>query len=99
MSRVAIIVEFRIKPGQHAAFDALIRDHATKTLAEEPGCERFEVLQPVNKGIKDEGRVLLCEVYKDMAAFEEHGRNPRLAKVRETYGALIESRTLHICDL
>jgi quinol monooxygenase YgiN len=99
MPRVGVIVEFRIKPGQHAAFDSLIRDHAQKTLQEEPGCERFEVFQPVNKGEKDESRVMLCEVYKDQAAFEEHGRNPRLAKVRETYAALIDSRTLHICEL
>ncbi len=99
MPKIAIHVEFRPKPGCHAAFDALIREHARLTLAEEPGCERFEVLQPVNKGVKDESRVLLCEVYKDQAAFEEHGRNPRLAKVRETYASLIESRTLHICDL
>ncbi len=99
MPRVGIIVEFRIKPGQHAAFDSLIREHAEKTLQEEPGCERFEVYQPVNKGVRDESRILLCEVYRDHAAFEDHGRNPRLAQVREAYAPLIESRTLHICDL
>jgi quinol monooxygenase YgiN len=99
MARIGIIVEFRIKPGQHAAFDAIIRDHATKTLAEEPGCERFDVLQPVNNGVRDESRLLLCEIYQDQAAFEAHGRNPRLAKVRETYASMIDSRTLHICEM
>jgi (4S)-4-hydroxy-5-phosphonooxypentane-2,3-dione isomerase len=99
MARIAVIVDFRIKPGQHAAFDAIIREHAAKTLQEEPGCERFEVLQPVHQGNRDESRILLCEVYKDKAAFDEHGRNPRLAKVREAYGSLIDSRTLHICEL
>lgn len=99
MPRIGVIVEFRIKPGQHAAFDALIREHARRTLEEEPGCERFDVLQPVNQGVRDESRILLCEVYRDQAAFEEHGRNPRLARVREAYAPLIDSRTLHICEM
>ena len=46
MARVAIVVEFNIKPGQHAAFDRLIREHARKTLDEEPGCQRFCFFQP-----------------------------------------------------
>jgi autoinducer 2-degrading protein len=99
MARIAIVVEFRVKPGQHAAFDAIIREHAQKTLQEEPGCERFDVLQPVNKGAKDETRIMLVEVYRDQAAFEEHGSNPRLARVREAYSPLIDSRTLHICEM
>jgi len=99
MSRIGIIVEFRIKPGQHGAFDTIIREHARKTVQEEPGCERFEVFQPVNNGVKDTSRILLCEVYRDQAAFEEHARHPRLAQVREAYAPLIDSRTLHICEL
>ncbi|MBW8268198.1 putative quinol monooxygenase [Caldovatus aquaticus] len=100
MARIGIIVEFRIKPGQHAAFDRIIREHARLTLQEEPGCERFDVLQPLTKeGARDETRIMLCEVYRDRAAFEEHGRNPRLARVREAYAPLIEARTLTLCEL
>jgi (4S)-4-hydroxy-5-phosphonooxypentane-2,3-dione isomerase len=47
MPKIAIAVEFKIKEGQHAAFDAIIREHARLTLQEEPGCERFDVLQPL----------------------------------------------------
>ncbi len=100
MARIAVVVEFRIRPGQHAAFDAIIREHARLTQQEEPGCERFDVLQPLAKGgAKDEARIMLCEVYRDRAAFDEHGRNPRLAKVRDAYSPLIEARSLTLCEM
>ena len=100
MARVAIVVEFTLKAGQHAAFDRVIREHARRTLEEEPGCERFDVLQPLGKdGARDETRVMLCEVYRDRAAFEEHGRNPRLARVRDAYAPLVEARALTLCEM
>ncbi len=98
--RVAIVVEFTLKAGQHAAFDRIIREHARRTLEEEPGCERFDVLQPVGRdGAPDETRVLLCEVYRDQAAVDEHGKNPRLGAVRDAYAPLIEGRRLSLCAM
>lgn len=99
MAKVALIVEFHLKPGAHAAFDAIIRDHAAGTLADEPGCERFEVLQPKGKDGPDLSRVLLCEVYADDAAFQAHTQNPRLARTRAAYETLIETRTIQVCAL
>ena len=46
MARVAIVVEFTLKAGPRATFGRLVREHARRTL-EEPGCERFDVLQPL----------------------------------------------------
>jgi quinol monooxygenase YgiN len=100
MPKVAIHVEFRPKPGQHAAFDALIREHARLTLQEEPGCERFEVLQPLKSdGTKDEGRIMLVEVYRDQDAVKAHVANPRMPTVREVYTPMIETRILTMCEL
>lgn len=100
MPRIAIVVEFRIKDGQHGAFDTLIRDHARLTKEEEPGCERFDVLQPRGKdGKPDLSRIMLCEVYASDAAVEAHTKNPRLAKVREAYAPLIDGRTLTMCEM
>lgn len=100
MPKVAIHVEFKPKPGQHAAFDALIREHARLTVAEEPGCERFEVLQPLKPdGTKDEGRIMLVEVYRDQDAVKAHVANPRMPKVREAYTPMIEARILTMCEL
>lgn len=100
MAKVALIVEFTLKEGAHAAFDRIIRGHAAGTLAEEPGCERFEVLQPRKPdGSPDLSRVLLCEVYADEAAFKAHSENPRLARTRAAYADLITGRTIHVCSL
>ena len=100
MPKIAIAVEFKIKEGQHAAFDAIIREHARLTLQEEPGCERFDVLQPLDKdGAHDKSRVMLCEVYQDRAAVDVHTKNPRLAKVRDAYAPLTEGRTLTLCEM
>lgn len=100
MAKVALVVEFRLKPGAHAAFHAIIRDHAAGTRADEPGCERFDVLLPTGAdGTPDTSRVLLYEVYADDAAFEAHKANPRLARTRAAYAELIESRTIHVCAL
>jgi (4S)-4-hydroxy-5-phosphonooxypentane-2,3-dione isomerase len=99
MAKVALVVEFHLKPGAHAAFDAVIRDHAAGTLADEPGCERFDVLQPKGRDGADLTRVMLYEVYADAAAFKAHTENPRLGRTRAAYEALIENRTIHICTL
>ncbi|MBU6498588.1 MAG: antibiotic biosynthesis monooxygenase [Rhodospirillales bacterium] len=100
MSRIAIMVEFGIKPGSWAAFDAHIRAHAQATLREEPGCERFDVLQPLGEdGAPDHSRIMLCEVYRDMAAVEAHRANPRMKLVGEGSKPLLASRTLTLCRL
>jgi quinol monooxygenase YgiN len=100
MARIGIIVEFRIKPGCFAAFDAHIRDHAARTLAEEPGCERFDVLQPLTEaGAPDETRLMLCEVYRDQAAFDAHRAGPRMPSVGERSKPLLEGRVLSVCAM
>lgn len=100
MPRIAITVTFRIKPGSWAAFNAHIRDHAAKTLAEEPGCERFDVLQPLDAdGAPDHGRIMLVEVYRDMAAVEAHRANSRMPSVGEGSRPHLDGRELTLCEL
>ena len=95
MSKIAIVVDFTIKPGQRDAFLQIIRDHASGTLAEEEGCLQFDVLLPK----EGDNRVLLYEAYRDDAAFQVHGKSPRLARTRASYGDLIENRTIHLCTV
>jgi autoinducer 2-degrading protein len=100
MPKIAIHVEFRLNPGAHAAFDTLIREHARLTQSEEPGCERFDVLQPMNQdGSKDESRIMLVEVYADRGAVKAHTQNPRMPKVREAYTPLVAERILTMCEM
>ncbi len=100
MPRIAITVEFKIKPGCWEAFDAHMRKHAAATLAEEPGCERFDVLQPLNEdGSHDHRRLSLVEVYRDMAAVTAHRANPRMPSVAAGSKDLLEGRNLTLCEL
>lgn len=99
MARIGIMVEFRIKPGQWAAFNTAIRAHARRTLDSEPGCLQFDVFQPRTKeNAPDHSLVMLCEMYADMAAFDIHRTKPRhpdMAAAME----LLEGRKLTICDV
>ncbi len=100
MARIGIMVTFTVKPGSWAAFDSHIRAHASRTLQEEPGCERFDVLQPLTEdGKPDHSRIMLCEVYKDMAAFDAHRNNPRMASVGAGSKPLLDGRELTICTM
>lgn len=71
----AITVDFRLKPGAGPAFRALIDDNARSSCRDEPGCRRFDVLEP--KGEAD--RILLYEIYDDRAAFDAHVKTPHFA--------------------
>lgn len=100
MPKIAIHVEFRLHEGAHAAFDALIREHARLTLSEEPGCERFDVLQPLKAdGAPDTSRIMLVEVYAGQDAVKAHVANPRMPKVREAYTPLVAERILTMCEM
>jgi quinol monooxygenase YgiN len=68
MPRFVITVDFHVHTGALEPFLILIKDNAGKSLAEEPGCERFDVL--IEKGAPD--HVVLYEIYRNRAAFDFH---------------------------
>ena len=95
MSRICLVVDFRVKPGTKARFLEIIGEHAAQTLANEEGCLQFEVCDPV----EGEDRVFLYEMYADEAAFEAHKASPILARTRERYADIIGSRDIHVCKV
>ena len=95
MSRISLIVEFKLKPGTKAQFLEIIRAHASKTLENEEGCLLFFVCDPVD----GENRAFLYELYADEAALEVHKASPALARTRERYADLVESRDIHVCNV
>ncbi len=100
MSRISIVVEFTPKPGCFDAFAAHIRTHATATLAEEPGCERFDVMLPLGEdGLPDGKRIMLVEVYTNMDAVRAHRANPRMPIVGAVSAPLIDDRVLTLCAM
>lgn len=95
MSQMAIIVEFETLDGKEDAFLQVIREHARRTLAEEPGCLRFEVIKPIERdGTPIPNRVLVNELYADEPAVSAHEKNPRMPSVGSAVGPLVKSRRL-----
>ena len=68
MNKFVLIVEFDVKPEHLARFNDLIAVNAKASVAEEPGCRQFDVLQDHD----NPNRVVLYEVYHDAAAFQDH---------------------------
>lgn len=100
MRKIAIIVEFEALDGQEEAFLALIREHAAKTLTEEPGCLRFEVIKPVERdGTPVPNRVMVNELYTDWDAVTAHEGNPRMPGLRQATGPLLKSRRLMTAEV
>jgi (4S)-4-hydroxy-5-phosphonooxypentane-2,3-dione isomerase len=69
---LASIVKVRIKPEMRDRFLKAIEADALGSERDEPGCVRFNVLQPVD----DPTTYLFYEVYADQAALDAHKFTP-----------------------
>ena len=65
---LALLVEMQIRPGRGKEFMPLILENAKRSVSDEPGCRRFDVLLPEQGG----DRVVLYEIYDDESAFDAH---------------------------
>ena len=83
---IVLLVELEIAPGSMGRFLDLAAEHARLTLAEEPGCLVFDVVQ------EDATRVVLYEVYRDRAAVEAHAARPQLARFKEQTADMVSGR-------
>ena len=79
MSGFVIIVDFRLKPGARGEFRRLIDANARASAQTEPGCRRFDVVEPAGEA----DRILLYEIYDDRAAFDAHRRPAHLRRLRQ----------------
>lgn len=100
MPQISIIVEYDINEGREDEFASLIKDHARRTLFEEEGCLRFEVLKPVDaQGAPIPNRMMVSELFADQTAVDLHATNPRLAIVRAAFGLLLKSRKVTVAEV
>ena len=76
MARFVITVDFYLHAGTLEPFLILIKENARKSLTEEPGCDRFDVL--IEKGAPD--HIVLYEIYHDRAAFDVHLKSRHFAQ-------------------
>jgi autoinducer 2-degrading protein len=95
MTSFAIIVDFRLKPGARAAFRKLVDANARASARREPGCRRFDVLEPGG----EVDRILLYEIYDDPAAFDAHLGSPHYAEFDAASAPLVTGKSVVRCDL
>ena len=88
MSKYVVLAQFEVKSGQLAQMVEAAKIDAKASVANEPGCRRFDVLVPRDGG----DRVVLYEIYDDEAAFQAHLETPHLKAFRDAIGSLIETR-------
>ena len=77
---LAVFVTIQLKPGFRDEFIQASLGDARGSVADEPGCFRFDVLQDNT----DPDRFHLYEVYSDETALEAHRNTPHYKKWRET---------------
>jgi quinol monooxygenase YgiN len=95
MARFTILVRFRIADGNMATFMPLMIENAEASRREEPGCERFDVLRPGDE--KD--CILLYEIYRDRAAFDEHCASAHFKHFDAATKNLIAEKQVTVLDL
>jgi len=86
----AVVVTFEVAPGKMAEFLPLISENARASLADEPGCHRFDVCTDPAR----EGEVFLYEIYEDEAAFETHQAMPHFSAFNAQAGDMIAAKEI-----
>ncbi|MFC7397989.1 putative quinol monooxygenase [Chelatococcus sp. GCM10030263] len=95
MSAYTIIVEFLVNSQDRTAFLERVTANAATSLRDEPGCERFDVLVP-----KDQAdRIVLYEIYRDKAAFDDHCRSPHFHAFDKAVAGMVREKRLIELDL
>lgn len=94
----AIIVDFRLRSGTRNAFRRLVDANAFASAKVEPGCRRFDVLEPKD----DPDRVVLYEIYDDRAAFDAHTRTRHVGEFDSDSKQLVLTKSVTeltlVCD-
>jgi autoinducer 2-degrading protein len=95
MAEMTIIVEFETFEGAEPEFTRILIDHARRSLAEEPGCIRFDIVKPIGEdGKPAPNKIIANETYRDQNAVNAHNASPRLPSVQQATKPLLKSRRL-----
>jgi quinol monooxygenase YgiN len=79
MPKLALIATIDVTKGLRDQLLPLLKAHGARSLKDEPGTLQFEVLVPRD----DDTKLLIYEVYRDDAAFEEHQKAASIARFRK----------------
>lgn len=85
-SKLAVIGTIEVASGRRDQLLPLLIAHRARCLKNEPGIVlQFDVLIP----LEDDTKVLIYEVYRDDAAFDEHRTGPSIAQWRRESAGMI----------
>jgi quinol monooxygenase YgiN len=87
---LALVVEFRIKPGHVDAFDTAIRANAQASVEREPGCRQFDVCRDPD----DATRFFLYELYDDEAAIQAHLGSPHFLQMNAATAPWVDAKSV-----
>jgi autoinducer 2-degrading protein len=94
VSRFAIIVTIKLKPGTAPEFRRLILVNAAAS-RQEPDCHRFDVL--VSE--EDENTLFFYEEYTNAEALEAHRGTPHYQAFREATDEMVLDRKIQRCSV
>ena len=95
MGRYVVVADFQVKPGKLGEFVEIAKVDAAASVANEPGCHRFDVATPRDGS----DRVIFYEIYEDEAAFNAHLETPHLKAFRDGIADLVEDRNITRCHV
>lgn len=95
MAKFTILVRFRIASGRMPAFLPLMLENAQASRRDEPGCERFDVLERHD----DRDTILLYEIYTDRAAFDAHCASPHFKRFDAATKDMVAEKEVTVLDL
>lgn len=90
MSGYVVFVDFHLKPGVLETFRELVDINARQSAQMEPGCRRFDVIEP--HGAAD--AILLYEIYRDRTDFDAHMRSEHYARFDAASAGLVVSKSV-----
>jgi (4S)-4-hydroxy-5-phosphonooxypentane-2,3-dione isomerase len=90
MSGFVVMVDFRLHEGALGAFRPLIDRNARQSVRDEPGCRRFDVVEPAG----ETDRIVLYEIYDDRAAFDVHLKTRHYLAFDAESAGLVASKTV-----
>ena len=91
-----VTVDFTAAEGQAGELLAALRENAARSLADEPGCRRFDVC----RSGEAPDRFFLYEIYDDRAAFDAHRATPHYAAFAAATRDLVAEKIVrtHVLD-
>ena len=95
MSKIALVVELKMNPGQQDPFVQRVTRHRELCLEREKGCLQFDILVPAD----GTNSVHLYEVYADQAALDVHVNTPHMAEYRHDTDSMIAERVRVPCKV